>query len=211
MELYKLARLALLGLGYVFAVKLADTLFHGLFRSPALAVLVVLLSLLAGLFQLWFFITLHGVLTRGQNLVHRLAASLAVFACALALLPKLLALARLLPIPARYFLQANGPQISSSAPWLAALLLFIFALVYWLNPPAICGPRMQRAFGAGVFGWFMMAAPLSLVMINYLMGGGYRFMAGLFAYAPLIFVLSSLLSFAGIAFFYLGFTRPRTA
>jgi hypothetical protein len=54
LKLSTLAKLALIGLVYVYAVKLIDTLYHGIFSPSAVAVTVVALNILAGLIQISF-------------------------------------------------------------------------------------------------------------------------------------------------------------
>ena len=59
MNINTLAKLTFFGLVYVYAVKLIDTLFQGIFRTAALAGSAVGLNILAGLVQLIFFIVLY--------------------------------------------------------------------------------------------------------------------------------------------------------
>lgn len=58
-KLNTLAKLALIGLVYVYIVKLADTLYHGIFSPSAVAMVVVGLNIMAGLIQLSFFVELY--------------------------------------------------------------------------------------------------------------------------------------------------------
>ena len=55
MNINTLARLALIGLVYIYVSKLIDTLFHGLFRPVAFAGIIVGLNILAGIAQFTFF------------------------------------------------------------------------------------------------------------------------------------------------------------
>ncbi|MBW1990342.1 MAG: hypothetical protein JRI97_12475 [Deltaproteobacteria bacterium] len=58
MRIRTLAKLALAGLAYIYAAKLADTLFHGVFTPAPLAGAVVGLNILAGVIHLLFFLAL---------------------------------------------------------------------------------------------------------------------------------------------------------
>ena len=59
LKISTLAKLALVGLVYVYAVKLIDTLYRGIFSPSAVAVTVVALNILAGLIQITFFVELY--------------------------------------------------------------------------------------------------------------------------------------------------------
>jgi hypothetical protein len=78
MRLKTAARLALLGLIYVFSVKMIDTLFHGVFRPFALAGSVVGVNILAGLAQVLFFLVFRRSFVPAEKPALAAAALLAV-------------------------------------------------------------------------------------------------------------------------------------
>jgi hypothetical protein len=57
------AKFALIGLAYIYASKLIDTLYHGLFSPAAFAGIIVGLNILAGIAQLAFFTALYKYVT----------------------------------------------------------------------------------------------------------------------------------------------------
>ena len=58
MNIHTLAKLTFVSLAYIYTTKLIDTFYRGIFGPVALAGTVVGPNLLAGLFQLLFFIAL---------------------------------------------------------------------------------------------------------------------------------------------------------
>jgi hypothetical protein len=207
MNLQTMAKLALAGLVYIYAVKLLDTFYHGVFQAQALALFVVGLNIVAGVAQLLFFITFRLNLVSADIPIGTNVASLAIVGSSIALLPKLLALARLLPIPAQALLLAHGTQISVFCPWLAAMLMAVFSLAFYYGRYLKPKSHFRQAFAIGATGWLIMAASLSLIVANYFSSGGFKWMAHLFEYAPLLFVTTSLLTFFGVGYFYLIFAR----
>jgi hypothetical protein len=164
---------------------------------------------LAGLAQVWFFVEFRSVLPQNAKPLLRLAA-LALAGALIAFVPKLLALSRLVPIPAMVFLQSHGPLISSLCPWLSALMLAVFCLLYRFSIFSEMEHRLRLAFSAGALGWLVIAISLSLVLANYLGGGGYQWMASLFDFASVVFVLTASFSFVGLVCFFLIFARGAT-
>lgn len=206
MNLTRLARLTLAGLVYIYAVRLIDTLAHGLFRPAALAGLVVGLNLLAGLAQLLFFITLGRRTDRtGPGAV----VWAAVFASAVALVPKLAALGLVFqPAP------LLGPirrlvLIAPACPWLSALLLLIFCLVWRFAPGTASDQKLKTALTAGSVGWLTMTVVQTVVLISYLTAGRTGWAAGILSAGPILAVVASSVTLIGAGWFYLHFARGR--
>jgi hypothetical protein len=69
MNINTLAKLAFLGLAYIYTAKLIDTLYHGTFRPITVAGAFEGLNLLAGLVQLLFFIVLYRQFVPEDNIL----------------------------------------------------------------------------------------------------------------------------------------------
>jgi hypothetical protein len=209
MNINKLAKLTLLGLVYIYSVKLIDTLCHGIFRPVAVAGTVVGLNLLAGLVQLLFFIVLYRKFVPKDKQSLKIAAWLAIVGSAVGLLPKLLAMGLLFQLQPFFFFIRQGTQISAYCPWLTAVLLLAFSLSFFFDYGFRRDKPLKYAFAAGAAGWSIMAAAQSLVVINYLTDGRLVWLADLFAAGPIVFVISSSVTFLGLSIFYMTFARHR--
>ena len=86
MKLSTLATLTLIGLGYVYTIRLVGTFHHGLFRTALVAGPVVGLNILAGLVQFLFFVTLRRRFVPREKPFLRFAAGLAIIGSAVAAL-----------------------------------------------------------------------------------------------------------------------------
>ena len=207
MNINTLAKLTLFGLAYIYTAKLIDTLFHGIFRPAALAAPVVGLNILAGLVQLIFFITLYRQFVPKDKLTLQVAAWFAIIGSTLGLLPKLLAMNILFQQQSLFFFIRLNTQIKAFCPWLAAVLLLAFSLIFFFDYRFGPDKSLKYGFAAGTVGWFIMAAAQSLVVLNYLDVKRLIWLADLFAAGPIVFVTASSLTFLSLSIFYLTFAR----
>jgi hypothetical protein len=207
MNINKLAKLTLFGLAYIYTVKLINTLYHGIFRPASVTGMVVGLNILAGLVQLLFFIALYRQFVPKDKQVLKIAAWLAIIGSALGLLPKLLAMALLFQQQSLFFFIHRSTQVKAFCPWLAAVLLLAFSLLFFFDYRFRHNRPLKWAFVAGATGWFIMTSAQSLVVINYLTAGRLVWLADLFAAGPIFFVTASSLTFMSLSFFYLTFAR----
>jgi len=121
--------------------------------------------------------------------------------------PKLLAMHRLFQQQSLFFIIHFGSQIKAICPWLAAVLLLAFSLIFFFNYRFRQNKTLKYAFAAGAVGWFIMASAQSLVVINYLAAGRLIWLVDLFAAGPIVFVTASSLTFLSLSFFFLTFAR----
>jgi len=131
--IHTIARLALVGLAYVYIVKLVDTLFHGIFKPSTLALIVVSLNILASVFQLLFFIVIYQRLKTNLHLILKSAAWLAIVGASIGMLPKLVALAFVFKAPELFFLLKYSQQISAFCPLISTWLLTIFCIIFFIR------------------------------------------------------------------------------
>jgi len=207
MKISLLAKLTFFGLAYIYTTKLIDTLYHGIFRPASLAGVVVGLNILAGLVQLLFFLVLYRQFVPKDKPALRTGACLAITGSAVGLLPKLLAMALLFQTPSLFFFIQHGAQIGAFCPWVKSVLLLTFSLIFISDYRIRHDKPLKRAFGAGVIGWFIMAAAQTLVVINYLSAGRLVWLADLFSAGPFVFVTTTSVTFLCLFVFYLTFAR----
>lgn len=207
MKISTVAKLTLFGLAYIYTIKLIDTIYHGIFRSAAAAGTVVGLNIMAGLVQIIFFIVLYQQFVPEDKPALRTASWLSIIGSAIGLLPKLLAMAVLFQPKSLFFFIRHRAQITAFCPWMTAVLLLTFSLIFFFDHGFRNDKPLKKAFGAGAAGWFIMAAAQSLVIINYMTAGQLVLVADLFAAGPFVFVTVSSLTFLGLSIFYLAFAH----
>ena len=205
-KLNNLAKLALIGLVYVYTVKLIDTLYHGIFSPSAFAMVVVGINILVGLIQLLFFVTLYRQFVPKDNQGLIVAAWLAIIGSAVAVLPKFLALALLVQKPFLFSLIRYGNQIRVFCPWLSATLLCVFCVIFFLTNRFNENRSLKYAFAFGAFGWLIMASTQFVVLVNYLIDGQWNGLVVLLNSGPVIFVTVSSLTLLSLSYFYYKFT-----
>ena len=204
-NLIELAKLTILGLVYVYSVKLIDTLYQGIFSPAAFAMAVVVLNIMSGLIQISFFIALYCQFVPRDKQILMVAAWFAIIGSAIGMLPKLLAMALLLQEPFLFILIRHGNQIRVLCPWSSATLLFIFCLIFLFKYQFNENRSLKYAFVSGGFGWLIMASVQFLVLLNYFTTGRWSGLASLFTTGPHLFVTASSLTLLSLCFFYYKF------
>jgi hypothetical protein len=209
MNINSLARVAWIGMAYVYTIRLIGTFYHGIFGHVTAAGTVTGLNILAGLAQLLFFIFLYRqFVPKGQPAL-RTAALLAIIGSAVGLLPKLLVMTVMVQPQSLSCFIRHSPQVGAFFPWLTSALLLAFSVTFFLNDGFRRADPLKRAFAAGAAGWFVMAAAQTLVIINYLTGGRPVWLADIFSAGPIVYVASSTITFLGLSVFYLSFAHRR--
>ena len=205
MHINTLAKLTLLGLAYVYTVKLIDTLYHGIFSPPAVAIAVVGLNILAGLIQISFFIAFcRRFVPKGKRSLMA-AAWLAIVGSTIGMLPKFLAMALLLQTQFLSSLIRYGNQIRVLCPGLSATLLCVFCMIFLIKYRFNEKMSLKCAFVFGAIGWLMMASVQFLVLVNYLIAGRWNGLAELLAAGPVLFVTAASLTLLSLGIFYYKF------
>ena len=206
MTVNALARLTLIGLVYIYSTKLIDTAYHGIFKHIAVATVIVGLNILAGLAQLAFFVVIYQQYVPRDKPALKYGALLAITGSAIGMFPKFLAMDVLFQPPWLFYFIRHGSQIGAFCPWLMAMLLFTFCLLFLINCGAKEERSLKRAFIAGTIGWCVMAIVQSLVVINYLADGRVVWLNDFFKSGPILLVTFPTLTFICLSIFFLAFT-----
>jgi hypothetical protein len=204
-----LARLTFIGLVYIYLAKLIDTLFHGVFQPLAVASIVVCLNIIAGIVQLAFFIVIYRRHVPKNEPALKFGTILAITGSGIGILPKLLAMVALYQAPLLFFFLQHGALIGAFCPWLMAVLLFTFCLLFLSNSRVREERTLRQAFVAGTIGWGVMGIAQSLVVVNYMIEGSRGWLNGFLNYGPIVFVTFPTLTLICLSIFYLSFTTTR--
>lgn len=140
------ARLAFIGLSYVYIVKLIDTLWHGIFANPGVAFVIVSLNLVAGITQFLFFYKLNSS-TSDSGIFAYIAGWMGMIGALINILPKILALSSLFQFYFSFSSIINSQLIDLLSPWLGAAMLFCCCLFF---------PFLQLGSGATKPGFFLL-------------------------------------------------------
>jgi hypothetical protein len=205
MQLNTLAKLSLIGLIYIYASRLIDTLYHGIFSPTAFAAVIVGLNILAGMALFAFFISFYRYIGKKTGKILQFASILAIAGSAIGLLPKFYALAVLFQHESLFFFLRYGRQIKVFCPWFSACLLLSFSIIFVLNPYIRRDQVLKNAFCAGLVGWLIMFSALSLVLINYLHQKKLIWLVDFSEYGLAIFLVTSSATFLCLLMYFKSF------
>lgn len=197
------ARLAFIGLTYLYIVKFIDTWWHGIFIHPAISFVVVCLSILAGITQFLFFYTLK-FLTSNSGVVAHMAGWTGVIGTSINILPKMLALSVLLQYYFSLNLIMNGQLIALLSPWLGAVMIFCCCLIFSLIAVKMWSSK-TRYFLLGAIGYLNLTVTFSMLVLNVLSGVQVNWQEGEIGTSPAYFIISASFSFLCLTYFYSGF------
>jgi hypothetical protein len=207
MKLNTLAKLALIGLFYIYIIKLIDTLHNGILGTVAFVGIIAGFNILAGIAQFLFFIALYRYFISANERKLQNVGILAIIGSAIGLLPKFSALAVLLQHQSLFSFIRLGSQIGAFCPWLSALFLLSFCSIVLLDSDIRQNTVFKRAFTAVVAGWLIMFAAHSLVLINYFHAGRLVWLVDLINSGLIIFVITSTTTFICLLVFYKAFIK----
>ena len=193
------ARLALIGLTYVYIIKLIDTLWHGIFSNPVISFSVVFLNIVAGIAQLSFFYKVKSE-TSNYGVFFDIAGWAGVAGALINILPKMLALAILLQFHFSFNLAPHSQLIALLSPFAGAFLLFFSCVIFFLLETTI-GHSGPRLFLFGTLGYLTLAVAFFLLVLNYYSGRQVDWQHGEVGTNLMFFIITASFSFLCIAYF----------
>ena len=149
MKLNTLAKLSLIGLFYIYIIKLIDTLHHGVFGPVAFIGIIVGFNILAEIAQFLFFIALYKCFLALDGEKLQYAGMLAIIGSGIGLLPKFFALAVLIQHQSLFFWVRHGSLIGAFCPWLSALFLPSILLDCFIEFRDQAKYRLQKGLHCG--------------------------------------------------------------
>ena len=197
------ARLALIGLAYVYTVKLLDTVWHGIFSFPPLSFTVVALNIWAGIAQFLFFYTLKVSISQ-RTLFTDIGGWAGVAGAVINLFPKLLALSSLLHYYFSIALPRYSQAIAVLGPWVGAVLLCCCCLMLSLSSVESLNEK-KRYFVAGTIGYLIVVGISSTLLYRFVSGSPVRWQQGEIGTSTASFIVTASAAFLCIAYFYSGF------
>lgn len=210
MSLQHSARLAFLGVTYVYLIKISATLLSvsGVFNSALMVTLIVGMNILAGLVQLLFFFMLRSEFKPTINQVQMIASWLGICGSIAALIPKLLSVAVLVQHPLFFKAIRLQHEIGLAAPLAAALLLFLCCVLFFMSLDA--GDLRQASFFFGLLGYSIMVTVYSFLVLNYWMGSSMQPVLAETGISRMALLFSASLSYLFIGIFFIRFGWMRS-
>lgn len=197
------AKLAFIGLGYIYLVKLIDTLWHGIFAPPTISFVVVCLNILAGIAQLLFFYKLKSS-TSTSGIFSNIAGWAGIIGALITIIPKILALSILLQFYFSFNSINKSPLIQMISLTLGAVLLFCCCLIFSFLTAKIWSNK-SRYFLIGSIGYMILTVTYSKLVLNYFSGFKINCQWGEIDTSLAYLIISESASFLCIAYFYAGF------
>ena len=203
LSLLSSARLAFIGLSYVYIVKLIDTLWHGIFSNPGVTFVVVSLNIFAGIAQFLFFYKLKSSTSKIGIFAH-IAGWMGMIGALINILPKILALSALLQFYFSFRLIKNSQLIALFSPWLGAVMLFCCCLIFSLLTVKIWSNK-TRFFLFGTIGYMIITVTFSMLVLNSFSGVQVNWQEGEIGMSFANFIISVSFSYLCISYFFTGF------
>ena len=197
------AKLAFIGLSYIYIVKSIDTLWHGMFAHPLISFVIVCLNIAAAIAQFLFFYKLKSSTSNSGVLAATAGWTGMVGAC-INILPKILALLILLQFYFSLGSIKNTHLVAVLSPWFAHVMLFVSCLLFCLFSTKI-GKHKTRFFLIGSIGYLVIAVTFSTLVLSYFSGVHINWQAVEIDMSFAYFIVSASFSFLCIGYFYVGF------
>lgn len=203
LSLSSCARLAFIGLNYVYIVKFIDTLWHGIFANPTISFLVVSLNILAGIAHFLFFYKLQS-LSKNSGILAHTAGWIGVLGALINIFPKLLALSVFLQFYFSFNLIRKSHAISILGPWLGAVMLFCCCVIFSLLSVTVWSNK-SRYFLIGAVGYLTLTGTFSILVLNFFSSIQVNWQVSESGTSLPYFIVSASFSFLCIAYFFAGF------
>jgi len=208
MSLNKATIWAMIGVSYIFVSRTVGTFFPAVFRNPAAAKIAVILSLLASITVLVFYVSFYqAYVQKGQKLLKNtsLVVIIGSLAVVLSYLKGLLLIydVHIFPYPesSRYF--------ESIIPWISAVFFMLFFIVFYRETLHKVGKSLSGAALLAIIGSSIATLLRTFVLLNYIYSRQFMWFSDLFREKPAIFLLISAFLFFTVFYFFLSFYQEQ--
>lgn len=214
MNLKKATLLAAISISYAFLLRYMGTFLPGIFRSLPVALAVALLSLLAGLAIVLFFVLFYKEYARKGELRLQRASLLAIIGSCVVLYLNVKNLVLILeknlsPYLVMYFLR-SGP-IDALIPWVSSIFILIFFIIFHQATRQEEETGLRKATLFALIGSSIASLERTFVLVNYLL---YSRHMGWLTHLPTktAIILSPiyLFSFLALLYFFVSFYSQKT-
>jgi len=204
---------AAMALAVQFVLKTLGTVVPELFRVLIVAQATQVISVLAGIVIIVFFILLYRDCQREGREKLKMASMLGIIGSCIGLLTTLKGFILVFqtvfsPHMVRSIMTAH--YFETVLPWISSALFLFFIIVFWEEMRLPEQTKLRRAALVAVFGAAFVALAATLVVVNYLIAREVTFLSDLIASASVIILLLLALSALAVIYFFLVYYREQT-
>jgi len=205
MNLKNATLLTIFGIAYFFALRFVGTIYPAAFRSLTAAQIISILSLLAGLVMVFFYIQFYKDYAREEQQVLKKAAVWAIIGSGALLIVHVKEIL-LVFSPHMFPFLRTAHYIDMVIPWVSSILILLFFIILYKEVAHEEKILLRKAALSAVIGSSVQTVLLALIFFNYFLSN--KVMVTLRSTTLwIIFVPIIVFSFAAIFYFFYTFYR----
>jgi hypothetical protein len=201
---------AIIGISYSFLSRTIGTFLPALFKNLLVAQVSAIMSILAVLTGLFFFISFYQEYVQKEQTRLRQASVLAIVGSSAMLLLEVKGLLLIFNADTSSYL-AQAHLIEPVVSWVSSILILLFFIVFYKAIFYRQGTKLQRAILLAVIGSSIAAFVRTFILFNYLFLRDTEWFSDLPKKAAIIFLPIFALSFIALFYFFLCFYREQKA
>lgn len=209
MNLKKTTILAIFALTYIFCLRIIGTLIPAIFRNPHLVKIAGILSLLATLTIVFFYIFFYkDYVLPGQSNLQK-ATILAIIGSSIVFLREIKNVSAVFNL---YILQHQiwTCHIDAFAPWVNSLFVLIFFITLYAEMPHEEKIKLKRAVFFAILGTSIMTLLRTILLSNYLYFGKFTWFITHSQEIAFIFFPLFIFGFVTVLYFLIAFYKEQT-
>jgi len=213
MRLEKAALLAIIGISYAFVLRTIGTFLPDIFKNLMVAQSIQILSFLASLTIVFFFISFYIDYVEQEQIKLKQASFLAIIGSSAMALVRIKGL--LLVVFRRYIslyllrYLIRSDYIGTVIPWVTSILILLFFIIFYKDILSQKKVVLKTATLLAIIGSSISTLLLTFVLFNYLYPRGIRW----FLYSPekiaIIFIPLLTFSFVTLLYFFICFYKEQ--
>jgi len=208
MNLKKPTLFAIIGISYIFSLRTIGTLIPAIFKNPQVVTIAGILSLLAILTLVFFFISFYrDYVQPGQTKLQK-ASILAIIGAALGFLREI---KNLSPVFNVYIFQYQSwsRHIDTFAPWVNSIFILIFFVIFYGEMPHREQMKLKRATFFAIIGTSIMALLRTFLLFNHLYVEKLTWLIDFSREMAFIFFPLFIFGFVTVFYFLISFYREQ--
>ena len=200
--------LAIIGISYSFLSRTIGTFLPAVFRNLLVAQASAIMSILAGLTGVFFFISFYREYIHKEQTRLKQASVLAIVGSSAMFLLEVIGLLLIFNGDTSSYL-AKAHLIEPLVPWVSSILFLLFFIVFYKAMLYRQGTKLQKAILSGVIGSSIAAFVRTFVLFNYLFFRDIEWFSDLPKKAAIILLPILALSFITVLYFFLCFYKEQ--
>ncbi len=198
--------MAIFGISYFFALRIVGTFFTLAFRTLTVTQITLVLSLLAGLTIVCFFIYFHNdYIGENQGLLKKVTVWVIIGSCAMLIVhaKNLLLVLNIHKFP---FL-TTAHYVELIIPWVNSILILLFFIIFYKEIYHKEQLRLRKAILLAIIGSSIQTLLLTFIVFNYSLSGKMMSIVDFSRTLWIIFIPVLVFSFGATFYFFLTFYR----